>query len=94
VTDYSKFFTTPGEMSIEAHAAKARANAKAAGAHDCIHFAPEWRSRSERLYEAAKEAYESHGVHYWEGPAGANPYLLKDGRMVVVCNTIWFVEVK
>lgn len=82
------------EMTYEAHAAQARARARAWGAHDCIHYAPGWHRRSNALYEAASEVYETTGLRWWEGEPGGQPWLIEDGRMVVACETVWFVELK
>jgi hypothetical protein len=87
------------EMSHEAHAAQARRNAKLNGAADCIHFAPSWGSRSTALYNHAHEAYDRDGLCWFEGrlPSGVKsgqPYLIEDGRMVIACTTVWFVELR
>ena len=63
-------------MTTEQHAARARAAAKAVGCADCIHYAPNWQRRADALYAAANEA----------GISAGSPYLLADGRMVVVCD--------
>ena len=87
------------EMSIEEHSARARRAAKAVGAADCIHFAPDWNLRSRLLYNYAHEAYDRDGLCWFEGtlPSGSKsgqPYLIEDGRMVVACVTVWFVELR
>lgn len=80
-------------MSYDAHAMQARFKARSLGLHDCIHYAPEWRSRADALYTIANEAYDQHGV-CWFKNGGGSPFLLEDGRMVIVCDGIWFVELK
>ncbi len=69
------------------HAAIARRSAKAMGCADCIHFAPDWSRRADALYAIANAS----GIEWWAN-GGGNPYLLDDGRMVVVSPLAWFVE--
>jgi hypothetical protein len=75
------------ELTYEQHAAQARASARAIGLHDCIHYAPNWSKRADALYAIANES----GLAWWENKGG-NPYLLPDGRMVVVSDHAWFFE--
>ena len=64
-------------LTVEQHASKARIAARAAGCADCIHYAPNWARRADALYDAAKA----------EGVIPGSPFLLADGRMVVVCDS-------
>lgn len=74
------------EMSFEEHAAKSRANCKAWGLADCIHYAPDWQGRADRLYKYAN----STGVQWWDGPGTVG--LLHDGRMALISNIVCIFE--
>lgn len=74
-------------LTYEQHAAKARAAARAAGAADCIHYAPNWSQRADALYAIANAS----GLPWWAN-GGGGPCLIEDGRMVLVCDGYWFFE--
>lgn len=74
-------------LTYAQHAAQARSAARAIGLHDCIHYAPDATSRADALYALANES----GLDWWANKGG-NPFLLADGRMVVVCDLAWFFE--
>jgi len=69
-------------MSTDDDALRARIAAREAGAHDCIHGAPDACERADALYLVARE----HGV------SPGSPYLLADGRMVMTSRDVWFAE--
>ena len=69
-------------MSTDDDALRARIAAREAGAHECIHGAPDACERADALYLVARE----HGV------SPGSPYLLADGRMVMTSRDVWFVE--
>lgn len=75
------------------HAARARSNARAYGAADCIHYAPNWAARADALYATANEwcAGEGAGTVDWRA-VSMSPALIADGRMVVIFSTVWFFE--
>lgn len=75
------------EQTYAQHAAMARSSAQAHGLDDCIHYAPNALSRADALYKIANES----GLPWWENKGGS-PFLLADGRMVIVCGPIWFFE--
>lgn len=67
-------------MTYAEHAARARACARAAGMVDCIHYAPDWRSRVDALYEALNAT----GAPWWDSRHDCVIGILADGRMAVV----------
>lgn len=78
-----------GILTYEQHAAQARSWARLLGLHDCVHYAPNYAARADALYALANAS----GLRWWESK-DASPYLLSDGRMVVVSDLAWFAELK
>lgn len=80
------------------HAARARANVRALGAHDCIHNAPDWDRRADELYKLMNAWFAAGTIDFPlfrgddVGFPWAIPALLDDGRMVVMGASCWLVE--
>lgn len=70
------------EMSLEEHAAKARAGLRAIGLSDSIHYAPDRNGRADALYKRLNDAGD------WPRDVG----LRADGTMVAIGNTMSVFE--
>jgi hypothetical protein len=75
-------------MTYAEHAERSRYRARLAGCTDSIHYAPDWAARADRLYAIANES----GTAWWSGEGG--PFLISDGRMVLIGDGVWFFETK
>lgn len=81
-------------LTFAQHADQARRSVRAQGAADCIHYAPSWGARADALYEVMKAWQSEEMAAGLTIDKAGSPALIADGRMVVMCERVWFFESK